>query len=298
MSKRNKMEKRVFAGLSGVSLDLPEIPLGYGVKLTNSYAHLFAPFMMAFSPAPKGAHHPPPWVAVRGGFSFDLTVQLEIPGSTVETLAIDPMHVAWWITAMLRLRVGPTLLVPVIGEQSFQSAKERNSNAVYHPIETESQILVLDTEGRRNISETDAAWVAKYWVEASALYQSSDGFRTLLEAADQSMFVRHRSLALLSLWGGLEAIFSPDKAELRYRVSAGLATYLEPAGIPRMNAQKAIAKLYDSRSSAAHGREDKRADSLQATYSLARRALVKMIEENRVPTHIELEAKLFGADPS
>jgi len=59
----------------------------------------------------------------------------------------------------------------------------------------------------------------------------------------------------------------------------------------------AIAKLYDSRSAAAHGREDKKADSLQQTYSLARRAVVKMIEENRVPTHAELEAKLFGADP-
>jgi len=276
------VDKQVFAGLTGVSLDIPEMPLGYGVKLTNSYAHLFAPFMMAFPPAPKGMHHPGPWVALRGGLGFDLTVQLEVPGSTVQALSLDPLYVAWWITAMLRLRVGPTFLVPVVGEQSFQEVKEQNAKAVYRPIEVESQILLLDAEARRNISETDAAWVAKHWVEASKLYQSNPNFQTLLEASDQSMFVRHRSLALLSLWGGLESIFSPDKAELRYRVSSTLASYLEPAGIPRMNAQKAIAKLYDSRSSAAHGREDKKADSLQQTYSLARRALVKMIEENRV----------------
>ncbi len=198
---------------------------------------------------------------------------------------------------MLRLRVGPTFVVPAIGEQSFQEAKDQHANAVYHPIEVESQMLVLDSEARRNISETDAAWVAKHWVEASKLYQSQDNFRFLLEATDQSMFVRHRSLALLSLWGGLEAVFSPDKAELKYRISSSLASFLEPPGIPRMNAQKAIAKLYDSRSAAAHGREDKKAGSLQQTYSLARRAVVKMIEEDRVPTHTELEAKLFGADP-
>jgi len=64
-----------------------------------------------------------------------------------------------------------------------------------------------------------------------------------------------------------------------------------------MNLQKAISKLYDSRSAAAHGREDKKRDSLQETYTIARRAVVRMIEDNRVPTHVELEAKLFGADP-
>jgi len=291
------MDKGVFAGLAGVTLDVPEVALGYGVKLSSSYAHLFAPFMMAFSPAPKGSHHPGPWVAVKGGIGFDLTVQLEVPGSTVTALSLNPMYVAWWITAMLRLRVGPTFLVPIVGEQSFQDAKEQHSKAVYHPIEVESQLLVLDSEARRNISETDAAWVAKHWIEASNLYQSNDNFRVLLEATDQSMFVRHQNLALLSLWGGIEAIFSPDKAELRYRISSGLASFLEPAGIPRMNAQKAIAKLYDSRSATAHGREDKKADSLQQTYALARRTVIKMIEENRVPTHTELEAKLFGADP-
>ena len=103
-------------------------------------------------------------------------------------------------------------------------------------------MLVVDSEARRNISETDGAWVAKHWVEASSLYQSNDNFRVLLEATDQCIFIRHRSLALLSLWSGLEAIFSPDKSELRYRISGGIASFLEPAGIPRMNAQKAIAK--------------------------------------------------------
>ena len=36
-------------------------------------------------------------------------------------------------------------------------------------------------------------------------------------------------------------------------------------------------------------------DSLRV--AVAKRAVVKMIEQNRVPTHTELEAKLFGADP-
>lgn len=289
--------KGVFAGLAGVTLDVPEANLGYGIKLTSTYAHLMTPFMMAFSPAPKGGHHPAPWVAVRGGLGFDMTVQIEVPASTVTALSLEPSYVAWWITALLRLRVSPAFLVPAVGEQSFAEAKAEPAKTVYHPIEIEARMLALDPEPRRNISETDAAWVAKHWVEASNLYQSNDNFRLLFEGTDQCMFAKHRSLALLWLWGGLEAIFSPDKAELRYRISSAIASFLEQSGVPRMNAQKAIAKLYDSRSAAAHGREDKKADSLQETYSLARRAVLKIIEDNRVPTHTELEAKLFGADP-
>ena len=246
-----------------------------------------APFMMAFSPAPPGGYHPSPWSAVTGGFGFDIQVQLEIPPTAAIALSRDPQFISWWITALIRLRVGPVFLVPVLGEQSFEAAKSNHYSAKYYPIETEAQLLRLDPNARRSLTEIDVAWVAKYWMEASKLFYESDSFRTLLEATDQCMFARHRSLAM---------VFSPEKAELRYRISSAIASFLEPAGLPRMTAQRAISKLYDSRSAAAHGRADKRRDSLQETYAFARRAVVKIIEDNRVPTHIELEAKLFGAD--
>lgn len=256
-----------------------------------------APFLMAFSPAPPGKSHPAPWSAVKGGFGFDMTVELEIPPLAQTGLSHDPSFVAWWIAALLRLRVGPTFTVPIIGEQSFSSAKANHVQTIYYPIEMEPRRLVLTPDARNEITEVDVAWLEKHWVSAAGLFIANGAFRLLVEATDQCMFARYRELALLSLWSGLEAIFSPDKAELKYRISSSLASFLEPAGVPRMNAQKAIAKLYDSRSSAAHGREDKKKDSLQETYRLAKHAILKIIEDNRIPTHIELEAKLFGADP-
>ena len=287
----------IYAGLAGVKLETPECSLGSGIRLSQMYAHLMAPFLMAFSPAPPGGHHPAPWSAVGGGFGSDIHVQLEIPPTAATSLSLDPEFIAWWITAFLRLRVGPIFLFAVLGEQSFESAKTRHNSAKYYPIETESRFLMVAPNARGVITEVDVAWVANYWLEASKLYYGNDYFRILFEATDQCMFARHRSLAMLWLWGGFEAVFSPGKAELRYRISNAIACFLEPAGITRMNLQKAISKLYDSRSAAAHGREDKKRDSLQETYTIARRAVVRMIEDNRVPTHVELEAKLFGADP-
>jgi Apea-like HEPN len=289
--------KGIYAGLAGVTLDADERSLGHGIILRRTYAHVMAPFLMAFSPASPGKPHPAPWSAVKGGFGFDMWVELEIPPSSVSGLSHAPDFVAWWITALLRLRVGPTFIVPIVGEQSFATAKTDHSQATYYPVEMESRRLVLSSDARSEIAELDVAWLEKFWMSAADLFSGNGAFQLLFEATDQCMFSRHRELALLSLWSGLEAIFSPDKVELKYRISSSLASFLEPAGVPRMNAQKAIAKLYDSRSAAAHGREDKRKDSLQETYGLARRAVLRIIEDNRVPTHVELEAKLFGADP-
>ena len=289
--------KGIFVGIAGVKLEPSEYALGSGIRMSQTYAHLMAPFMMAYSPAEPGRPHPAPWSAASGGLAFDIHVQLEIPPASLNGLSLDPEFVAWWIAAFLRLRVGPKFLIPVIGEQSFETAKVKHGDAKYHPIETESRILVLDPKARHTITEIDLAWVTKFWLPAARLFHENDAFRLLFEATDQAMFARHRGLALLWLWGGLEAVFSPDKAELKYRISSAIASFLEPGGVPRMNAQKAIAKLYDSRSAAAHGRADKKTDSLQETYAIARRSVIKMLEDNRVPTHLELEAKLFGVDP-
>lgn len=289
--------KGIIAGLAGVRLEPAEFALGSGIRISQTYAHLMAHFMMAYSPAEPGRPHPAPWSGVGGGgLTFDILVQLEVPTSALVGLDLGPQFIAWWITGMLRLRLGPAFIVPVIGEQSFADARINHGSAKFFPVETPTHVLALDSSARRSITEVDLAWTSKYWLSASRLFRDNDAFRLLFEAVDQSMFARHRNLALVWLWAGLEAVFSPDKAELKYRISSSIASFLEPPGIPRMNAQKSIAKLYDSRSAAAHGREDKKSDSLEDTYVVARKALLKMIETNRVPTHVELEAKLFGAD--
>ena len=69
----------IYAGISLVSLDAESFDLGRGVLLTTTYAHLTAPFLMAFTPAPPGEHHPAPWRAAKGGLALDIVVQLFIP---------------------------------------------------------------------------------------------------------------------------------------------------------------------------------------------------------------------------
>ena len=64
----------------------------------------------------------------------------------------------------------------------------------------------------------------------------------------------------------------------------------------RLARQKAIAKLYDSRSAAAHGGGDIAAEPLWKTYNLAREVVLKIIADGHAPTRQELESRMFGVE--
>lgn len=94
----------LFAGIAGVDLDVEAFELGHGVTLRRTYAHFMAPFLIAFSPAKKGSHHPAPWGAVKGGISFDIHIELHVPISFSVPKFFDRLNTIWWITALIRLK--------------------------------------------------------------------------------------------------------------------------------------------------------------------------------------------------
>ena len=71
--------EHIFAGLAGLELDCEEYSLGGDGTLRKTYAHLMAPFLMAFAPAPPGKHHLAPWKAASGGLGYDVLAELRVP---------------------------------------------------------------------------------------------------------------------------------------------------------------------------------------------------------------------------
>lgn len=288
----------VYVGLAGPPLEPEQVELGGGVRLERMFAHLIAPFLVAFSPPPtRGASHPAPWRAVNE-FGFDMITQLLVPLSPATSPPITQREAVWLLLALLRLRVGPCLIAPIIANYPFAEGPTRDKELRYWPNEIEPRLLRVTDERPNVISELDVAWLRKHWIAAGDAATKWPAFRLLLEAYDQCIFARRPALAVLWLWAALEAMFSPGREELRYRISTLIATYLEPAGLGRLALQKRIVKLYDGRSEAAHGRDDNAGPTLTETFALVRRILTKIVEENRVPTPKELEARAFGADPS
>ena len=100
------------------------------------------------------------------------------------------------------------------------------------------------------------------------------------------------------VWGALEQLFAPSKAELRYRVSSNIAAYLNPPGEKRLEAYREILDLYNHRSTAAHTAKDVDQSAFLSSYVLMRNALVRMVDEQHVPDQKELERAIFSPEPS
>ena len=68
----------LYAGFSHVAYRGEPLELGHGVALRSTYAHLFAANMMAFARAEGGRAHPGPWRAARGGYGYDIEVEIAV----------------------------------------------------------------------------------------------------------------------------------------------------------------------------------------------------------------------------
>jgi hypothetical protein len=125
---------------------------------------------------------------------------------------------------------------------------------------------------------------------AGSLFEKSEKYQTALLSLDRSITETRFSMALMTLWGALEQLFSPDdKQELSYRISLNIASYLKPKGEERLSLFKSVRKLYTARSKAAHGNPTEDAEEFTQTYNLLRETFIKMTEESQVPNQAYFE---------
>jgi len=284
----------IYGGLTGPLLPVVEFDFGSGISASRTFAHFMAPFMMAFAPPTNaGQPHPMPWRAVKGGFGFDVVTQLHIPSNFRPEDWFSGLDTVWWFAALLRFIATPHILVPVIADAPFQDGPTMEEIELI-PVEVEHRSLLLPHQEVVELTLEQLEWVRDVWYPAGKLMRTSPKFNTLFQAVDQCLFARSSSLAMLSLWGAIEAIFSPAKVELTFRISSNVSAFLEDSGLSRLKLQKKVAKLYGARSDAAHGGKNTKNKDLLETFLLAKRVITKIIDVNHVPSKDELEQRLFG----
>jgi hypothetical protein len=288
-------EDPFYVGLAGIKIEGGEIDLGMGRLLRPTFAHLMAPFLMAFAPAPPGCPHPAPWKAASGGLGWDIQAEIEIPHISGASLE-DRLTLVRTVVSLIRLWACPSTLAPVISTIRFATAATAPDNTAHFlPFEIEPMHMRLKSASGRSLSYQSLEWITNSLPKTIVLVDQHKELDMAIVALDRSQFVREPAQILMSLWAALEAIFSPDKAaELKFRVAARIACYLEPAGAGRLELYNKVRKLYDARSAAAHGSSKSKPEfSLIETYFDLRRALIQIIDRNHFPTHLELEALIF-----
>ena len=286
----------LYAGLSHVAYGGEPYDFGYGIILRSTYAHLFAANMMAFARATEGKPHPSPWRAARGGFGYDIEAELAVPTNVKLPGDLSADDAVWLIAALLRLAEYAYLMVPVISDVSFEAAAKSKQEPLLRPFEIEPRILHRGGGKAALISAKNLSWVKSVWPRTAELMRTSPPLNMALRAADACTVQGRAASALLTVWGALEELFAPSRAELRFRVSAHIAVYLEPVGVKRLELFKTVADLYNARSKAAHTAQDAELGALAQSFVILRNALVRMIDEGAVPTQADLEKRLFCGD--
>lgn len=289
----NPTTDSLYAGISGARIGTERIELGHGVVLSQSFAHFMAPFLMAFAPAQKGQPHPGPWSAVSNGIGLDIHIQLFVPSDFNMPNFFDRLNTVWWITALIRLRAASRAHVPVIADRPFSEIPDSWKDAKILPVEVLPRQLPAGDK-LTELSDEDIDWLKKVWISGGRLMDSSETFNDAFQALDGAGAMPTKAVALLAVWGALEHLFAPAKQELRFRVAANISAFLERPGKERLSLHQRIMKLYDARSSVAHGTKLKTPEAWSETYTLANRILLKMLETGHVPSREDLDNELFA----
>lgn len=228
-----------------------------------------------------------------GGKTTRITAELVIPGTGYQSLS-QQYALSRFLVSLLRLWTNPSIRMHAMSEHPFTDLiRVEGGGPRVIPLESfkqRSRLGLIETSSMLD----SVGWVQTSWRAAHKLYSDSTEFRLAADALDAAQFIENEALALVSLWAAMEALFSPSTTELKFRVSALIASFLEEPGEERRSRQRAIAHLYDKRSAAAHGKPKHQSEDLIATFELLRRTLIKMIRSRTVPSKEELEARLFG----
>ena len=286
----------LYAGLTGLELDTDPVDLGEGLILSPTHAKFLTPLTLVNTSPPsqdplnlRVAY----WQAAAQ--EQIITAQVIIPSRLAGTFE-ERFELARFIVLTLRLWSDPSIGLHVVSSHRFEELCElsEGDRPFMLPIETRPRHFPLGTVDPSSVLAS-LAWVRDNWRTGHKLYSSSTEFRLAADSLDAGQFVPNHALTLVSLWASLEAIFSPSTSELKFRVSALIAAYLERPGPDRLELQKKIASLYDMRSAAAHGKPRHEPEHLLRSFELVRRVLLRMIHEAAVPSKELLERRLFGA---
>jgi hypothetical protein len=219
--------------------------------------------------------------------TYELAVPVHPQDSDITTA------VAWALIATLRIRTAVEFLVPMASSHSWSTiaALERNSCSIGLLEDVPKAKRIGE---QKSITADDCDWVARHFRSFLPLYEVA-AFRLATDCLSTYALNANLRMSTAELWTGVESLFSVN-TELRFRISALVATLLEPIGDGRLALYRRMKSLYDFRSKVVHG-TDVSHDDLTSHVVEVRRILsgllMKIIESNRLPSMDELERALF-----
>ena len=269
---------RLHGGISGLRIEEP-IEIATGLHLAPTYAHVMAPFVMAFMPAEQGQAHPGPWKSASGGSAIDIHTQATLDEDATVGM-FDRLNSIWFLATLLRLRVSTVIRMPVVSDTTF-SEVPYGREPVLWPIEFRLPIHVT----LHQFSETQddgLEWIVSN-IENGAVLMQEEGFSLAFKTLDQAWFAESHGSIMVLLWSAIEALFRPGDRDITKTLARMIATYLTDDPRVRDRRFQEIKDLYKVRSEMVHAARAPAEEPINAIAKIARQVFIRTIELGEVP---------------
>lgn len=272
-------------GLSGLRIE-GTIEIVAGLRLAPTYAHVMAPFVMAFKPAEPGQAHPGPWKSASGGSAIDIHAQATLDRDATVGM-FDRLNSIWFLATLLRLRISTVIRVPVVSDTAFVEVPD-GKEPVLWPIEFRRPTHVaLDQSSE--MQQNGLEWIVRN-IENGAVMMQGEGFALALKTLDQAWFAESRGSIMVLLWSAIEALFRPGDRDITKTLARMIATYLTDDARVRDRRFQEIKDLYKVRGEMVHAARAPAEALIDATAKIARQVFIRAIELGEVPDPERLQA--------
>lgn len=269
----------LYGGISGVALPVERFEVVAGLSIKKTYVRLIAPYILAFSkPHVPRAPHPGPWSAL-AETGLDIEVELSL-ASDARPFGFDRLNTLWFTLALLRLRLGCALQMPVLSDRELGSIQRDPETA--HRIPVELDLTRRGVSGHQQASIEDLVWVKDNIERADSLARDQS-FNRSLQVYNEALHSNSAAAAIVIVWASIETLLRPGRSNIADRVCRALAAHLYPAGAERDRAFGVIRESYRCRGGIAHSGSKAEQRELTVALALARSALMKTVEIGVLP---------------
>lgn len=282
----------LFGGITGADLDAEEVELLPGLRLRRTYAHIFAPFTLAFRrPEKPRTPHPGPWRTAGGGTAWDMTIELAIDAGE-PPFTFDRLNTLWLVIALLRLRTALGVRMAVLSPLAFHEVASDPRELDFLTVETHPVQLQTGqvTRQQGTITEADTKWLrATLPVAAAAL--TTDHVRSAFMMFDDICWAVRPQAGILVAWGAIECALRPGRRDTGARLSRCIAALLTDERPEASRIQQQAAQLYDARGRIAHAGDRPGVSDFLDTVQMARRVFTALLTSSTMPKADELESR-------
>ncbi|MEA5162477.1 hypothetical protein U5903_16990 [Cereibacter johrii] len=269
---------RLYAAFTGLSVN-ECVEISNGLWLDHTFAHVMAPFILAFSPAEDGKPHPGPWKSASGGIAVDVYAQATLEEG-VNIGAFDRLNSIWFLATLVRLKISDAIRVPFISDTSFSEVAD-GAEPVFWPVELNEASKVLPFHTAVD-PMADVLWVSRH-IEKGAALMTDEGFSLAIQSNDRAYHAESLGTAMVLFWSSVEALFRPGGRDITKTLSIMVATYLSDNARVRDRTYQEIKALYKVRGDMIHAARMPDRISVERTAKIARQALIRSIEEGQLP---------------